>query len=123
MMKISVSWLTEWVKVMVPIDQLAVLLTMAGLEVDSTNPVAGQFKGVIVGQVRQTKPHPKADRLTLCEVDHGASQLLQVVCCAKNVRPGLNVALAVIGATLPPDIEIKETLLRGELSQGMLCSS
>ena len=123
MMKISVSWLTEWVKVMVPIDQLAVLLTMAGLEVDSTNPVAGQFKGVIVGQVRQTKPHPKADRLTLCEVDHGASQLLQVVCGAKNVRPGLNVALAVIGATLPPDIEIKETLLRGELSQGMLCSS
>lgn len=122
-MKISESWLKEWVNVELPIEQLSALLTMAGLEVDSINPVAGQFTRVIVGQVRQTKPHPQADRLTLCEVDSGDNKLLQVVCGAKNVRAGLKVALAQIGAKLPSDLEIKETVLRGELSQGMLCSA
>src|SRR3990167_1135692 len=122
-MKISECWLKDWVKVVLPIEQLAALLTMAGLEVDSINPVAGRFTRVIVGEVRQTKPHPQADRLTLCEVDPGDNKLLQVVCGAKNVRAGLKVALAQIGAQLPHNIEIKETKLRGELSQGMLCSS
>lgn len=122
-MKISEFWLKEWVGASLPIEQLAVLLTMAGLEVDAINPVAGQFTRVIVAQVRQTRPHPQADRLTLCEVDPGNNTLLQVVCGAKNVRPGLKVALAQIGAKLPSDLEIKETKLRGELSQGMLCSS
>ena len=122
-MKISESWLNEWVDSALPIDKMAALLTMAGLEVDSINPVAGAFTRVIVALVRKTKPHPEADRLTLCEVDVGNNQLLQVVCGAKNVRAGLKVALAQIGAKLPPNIEIKETRLRGELSQGMLCSS
>src|SRR3990167_9069123 len=122
-MKISECWLKDWVKVALQIEQLAALLTMAGLEVDSISPVAGRFTRVIVAKVRQTKPHPQADRLTLCEVDSGDNKLLQVVCGAKNVRSGLKVALAQIGAQLPPNIEIKETKLRGELSQGMLCSS
>ena len=111
-MKISESWLNEWVDSALPIDKMAALLTMAGLEVDSINPVAGAFTRVIVALVRKTKPHPEADRLTLCEVDVGNNQLLQVVCGAKNVRAGLKVALAQIGAKLPPNIEIKETRLR-----------
>ena len=122
-MKISESWLREWVNPALLTEQLAAKLTMAGLEVDGISPVAGPFTQVIVAQVRQTKPHPDASRLTVCEVDAGGKQMLQVVCGAKNVRAGLKVALAQIGAKLPNDLEIKETTLRGELSQGMLCSS
>ncbi|KTC85136.1 phenylalanine--tRNA ligase subunit beta [Legionella brunensis] len=121
-MKISELWLREWVNPSLDEQQLAALLTMAGLEVDAVNPVAGQFEGVIVAQVINTKPHPQADKLTLCEVDAGEGQVLKVVCGASNVRKGLKVALAQIGAHLPGDFIIKESMLRGELSQGMLCS-
>ncbi|WP_419419319.1 phenylalanine--tRNA ligase subunit beta [Legionella sp. D16C41] len=122
-MKVSESWLREWVNPKLQIEQLAALLTMAGLEVDAINPVAGNFNKVIVAQVIQTKPHPQADRLTVCEVDIGAKQPLQIVCGATNVRTGLKVALAQVGAILPNDLVIKETKIRGELSQGMLCSA
>ena len=96
---------------------------MAGLEVDAMYPVAGIFNDVIVAQVVKTRPHPEADRLTICDVDIGKSTLLQVVCGASNVRPGLNVALAMVGANLPGGIKIKASKLRGELSEGMLCST
>ena len=121
-MKISELWLREWVNPSVDENHLAELLTMAGLEVDSVTPVAGAFNEVVVARVSSTLPHPKADRLTLCEVDAGNGKQLKVVCGAANVRQGLKVALAQIGAHLPGDFVIKETTLRGELSQGMLCS-
>lgn len=121
-MKISESWLREWVNPDLSIQALAQQLTMAGLEVDAIEPVAGDFSGVVVAHVLSTRPHPQADRLTLCEVDPGEGPLLTVVCGASNVRPGLKVALAKIKAKLPDDLVIKETKLRGELSQGMLCS-
>jgi phenylalanyl-tRNA synthetase beta chain len=121
-MRISELWLREWVNPKLTGLQLAAQLTMAGLEVDSVHPVAGQFDRVVVAKVLQTKPHPQADRLTLCEVDVGAGSTLKIVCAARNVRPGLKVALALTGAHLPGDIHIKESKLRGELSQGMLCS-
>ncbi|CEK11743.1 phenylalanine--tRNA ligase subunit beta [Legionella hackeliae] len=122
-MKVSELWLREWVNPSLDEQQLAALLTMAGLEVDAVNPVAGKFNNVIVGQVTSTKPHPQADKLTLCEVNTGTGQPLKVVCGASNVRPGLKVALAQIGAHLPGDLTIKESMLKGELSQGMLCST
>lgn len=121
-MKVSEEWLREWVKPSLNAQELAELLTMAGLEVDSISPVAGSFDQVIVAEVLNTKPHPQADKLTLCEVSTG-KELLHVVCGASNVRKGLKVALAQIGASLPGGIHIKETKLRGELSQGMLCSA
>ncbi|WED42475.1 phenylalanine--tRNA ligase subunit beta [Legionella cardiaca] len=121
-MKVSELWLREWVNPSLDEQQLAALLTMSGLEVDAVNPVAGEFNGVLVAQVINTKPHPQADKLTLCEVNVGTDQLLKVVCGAANVRAGLKVALAQIGAHLPGDFVIKESTLRGELSQGMLCS-
>lgn len=121
-MKISELWLREWVNPAGDVKHLAELLTMAGLEVDTVTPVAGEFNDVIVAQVKSTQPHPKADRLTLCEVDAGNGKVLKVVCGAANVRPGLKVALAQIGANLPGGFVIKEATLRGELSQGMLCS-
>ncbi len=121
-MKASEAWLREWVSPSLTGQQLAAQLTMAGLEVDALNPVAGAFSHVVVAHVIQTSPHPEADKLTLCEVDAGTGSPLKIVCGAQNVRAGLKVALAMTGAHLPGDLVIKESMLRGQLSQGMLCS-
>lgn len=121
-MKLSKLWLNEWVNTSLTAQELADQLTMAGLEVDAVSPVAGAFTQVVVAEVLSTKPHPDADKLTLCEVNANTGKILQVVCGAANVRAGLKVALAMIGAVLPGDFKIKESKLRGELSQGMLCS-
>lgn len=121
-MKLSELWLREWVNFSLTENELAAQLTMAGLEVDAVSPVAGAFTHVIVAEVLSTKPHPDADKLTLCEVNINAEEPLKIVCGAVNVRPGLKVALAMIGAQLPGGLKIKESKLRGELSQGMLCS-
>ena len=121
-MKLSTLWLREWVNFSLTEQELASQLTMAGLEVDAVSPVAGTFSSVVVAEVLSTKPHPNADKLTLCEVNANTNKPLSIVCGAANVRPGIKVALALIGAKLPGDFHIKESKLRGELSQGMLCS-
>lgn len=121
-MKLSKLWLREWVNFSLAEQELADQLTMAGLEVDAVNPVAGEFSNVVVAHVLSTRPHPDATKLTLCEVDANTDKPLAIVCGAANVRPGLKVALAMIGAELPGGLQIKESKLRGELSQGMLCS-
>ncbi|MDR3504538.1 MAG: phenylalanine--tRNA ligase subunit beta [Legionella sp.] len=121
-MKLSKLWLREWVNFSLTEQELADQLTMAGLEVDAVSPVAGEFTHVIVAEVLSTKPHPDADKLTLCEVNINTDAPLQIVCGASNVRAGLKVALAMIGAVLPGGFKIKESKLRGQLSQGMLCS-
>ncbi|MFJ1269485.1 phenylalanine--tRNA ligase subunit beta [Legionella lytica] len=121
-MKLSKLWLREWVNFSLTEQELADQLTMAGLEVDAVSPVAGEFTHVIVAEVLSTKPHPDADKLTLCEVNINTDTPLQIVCGASNVRAGLKVALAMMGAVLPGGFKIKESKLRGQLSQGMLCS-
>ncbi len=120
-MKVNNLWLREWADTPMTPDLLASKLTMAGFEVEALVNVSGDFNHVIVAQVIDTKPHPEADRLTLCEVDTGKDKI-QIVCGAQNVRPNLMVALALPGATLPGGLNIKESKLRGKLSQGMLCS-
>jgi phenylalanyl-tRNA synthetase beta chain len=122
-MKVSESWLREWVNAPVAGAELAAQLTMAGLEVDEVSPVSGDFKQVVVGFVRAARPHPQANKLTICEVDAGLNAPLQIVCGASNVRADLKVAVAIPGALLPGDISIQKTELRGELSEGMICSS
>ena len=94
---------------------------MAGLEVDSVSPAAGVFSGVVVGEVLSTEQHPDADKLRVCQVSNG-SETFQVVCGAPNVRPGLKIPFAMIGAQLPGDFKIKKAKLRGVESNGMLCS-
>ena len=121
-MKVSEAWLREWVNPLITGQELAAQLTMAGLEVDGVIPVAGVFDRVVVAHVLQTTRHPQADKLTLCQVDAGGASPLQIVCGASNVRAGLKVALALSGSNLPGGMVIKESKLRGELSQGMLCS-
>ncbi|UVL74748.1 phenylalanine--tRNA ligase subunit beta [Pseudomonas protegens] len=120
-MKFSEQWLRGWVSPQVSRDELVARLSMAGLEVDSVTPAAGDFSGVVVGEVLSTEQHPDADKLRVCQVSNG-SETFQVVCGAPNVRPGLKVPFAMIGAQLPGDFKIKKAKLRGLESNGMLCS-
>ncbi|MDI9245060.1 phenylalanine--tRNA ligase subunit beta [Marinobacter sp. CHS3-4] len=121
-MKFSEQWLREWVNPANDTQALMDQITMAGLEVDGFEPVAGDFRGVVVGEVRSVAPHPDADKLRVCQVSDG-SQDVQVVCGAPNVRDGLKVPFAVVGAVLPGDFKIKKAKLRGQPSEGMLCSA
>lgn len=121
-MKFSEQWLREWVNPAIDSEQLQAQLTMAGLEVDSVTPVAGAFQGVLVAQVLTVEPHPNAEKLRCCTVDVGQAEALSIVCGAANVRPGIKVPAAVIGAELP-GLQIKKAKLRGIESFGMLCSA
>jgi len=92
------------------------------LEVDSVQPAAADFKGVVVAEVMSVTAHPDADKLRICQVNVGEDESLQIVCGASNVREGLKIPAALIGAVLPENFKIKKSKLRGELSFGMLCS-
>ncbi|QWF69898.1 phenylalanine--tRNA ligase subunit beta [Methylomonas paludis] len=121
-MQVSEAWLRELVNPTIDTAALVAQLTMAGLEVDALQAVAAEFSGVVIAEVLSTVQHPNADKLRVCQVNVGQDQPLQIVCGAANVRPGLKVPAALIGAVLPGDFKIKESKLRGELSYGMLCS-
>lgn len=121
-MKFSEQWLRGWVSPQVSRDELVARLSMAGLEVDSVTLAAGVFSGVVVGEVLSTEQHPDADKLRVCQVSNGG-ETFQVVCGAPNVRPGLKIPFAMIGAQLPGDFKIKKAKLRGVESNGMLCSA
>ncbi|WP_317622897.1 phenylalanine--tRNA ligase subunit beta [Thiohalophilus sp.] len=121
-MKFSEKWLREWVNPDIDTEALAHQLTMAGLEVDAIEPVAGAFDKVVVGEVIGLEPHPDADKLRVATVNVGADESLQIVCGAANVREGLRAPTALVGAKLPGDLKIKKSKLRGVPSQGMLCS-
>lgn len=121
-MQISEAWLREYVNPAITTEQLVEQLTMAGLEVDSVTSAAAVFSGVVVGEVVAMELHPDADRLRVCQVAVGEAEPLQIVCGASNVRVGLKIPAALIGAVLPGDFKIKKSKLRGEESFGMLCS-
>ena len=120
-MKFSEQWLREWVNPNMGSQELMDQITMAGLEVDGFEPVAGEFSGVVVGEVQSVEPHPDADKLRVCQVSNG-EETVQVVCGAPNVRAGLKVPFAEVGAVLPGNFKIKKAKLRGQPSQGMLCA-
>lgn len=122
-MKFSESWLREWVNPELTTEVLCDTLTMAGLEVEEFTPVAKGLQGVVIGQVLKVEKHPEADRLRLCEVDVAGSSPLNIVCGAPNVKTGMKVAVAMIGATLPDNVKITPAKIRGVESEGMLCSS
>lgn len=120
-MKVSESWLREWVNPAISTDELVAQLTMAGLEVDAVESVAGDFTGVIVGEIIACEQHPDADKLRVCQVAGLSDGPVQVVCGAPNARVGLKIPFATIGAQLPGDFQIKKAKLRGVESFGMLC--
>lgn len=122
-MQISEAWLREYVNPPISTEELVTQLTMAGLEVDSVTPAAALFSGVVVSEVLAMQQHPDADRLRVCQVAVGEAEPLQIVCGASNVRVGLKIPAALIGAVLPGDFKIKKSKLRGVESFGMLCSA
>ncbi|MFC0308378.1 phenylalanine--tRNA ligase subunit beta [Gallibacterium trehalosifermentans] len=121
-MKFNESWLREWVNPAITTEQLCDQITMLGLEVDGVDAVAGEFTNVVVGEVVECAQHPDADKLRVTKVDVGTGELLDIVCGAPNCRKGLKVACATVGAVLPGDFKIKKAKLRGQPSEGMLCS-
>ncbi len=122
-MKFSEAWLRQWVNPSISTTELSAQLTMAGLEVDAIESVAGDFNSIVVGEVLSVKPHPDADKLRVCEVNIGGKENLSIVCGAKNVATGMKVPTALIGAQLPDGLQIKKSKLRGVESHGMLCSA
>jgi phenylalanyl-tRNA synthetase beta chain len=122
-MLLSKQWLHEWLDFKIDAEALSKQLTMAGLEVDTVKPAAGDFSGVVVGRVVSAHKHPDADRLNVCKVDTGDGDLIDVVCGGVNVREGLKVAFAKVGAVLPGNFKIKKAKLRGSPSHGMICST
>ncbi|HET8731689.1 MAG TPA: phenylalanine--tRNA ligase subunit beta [Moraxellaceae bacterium] len=121
-MQFSEKWLREWINPALETEAFGHQLTMAGLEVDDIAPVAAAFTHVVVGEVLEVVPHPDADKLRVTKVNTG-TETLQIVCGAANVRVGLRVPVATIGAVLPGDFRIKQAKLRGVESSGMLCSA
>ena len=127
-MQFSEHWLRSFVDPPLGSEELARLLTMSGIEVEACRPVAPQFSGVVVGQVRSVQKHPNADRLTVCSVDTGSGAALAIVCGAPNVAVGMKAPVALVGAKLPgasptEPLAIKAASVRGVESRGMLCSA
>ncbi|MES1196510.1 MAG: phenylalanine--tRNA ligase subunit beta, partial [Steroidobacter sp.] len=121
-MKISLQWLSDWVNFSSDVKSLAHSLTMAGLEIEGISSAVPSMSGVVVAEVLETSKHPDAEKLAVCRVSDG-KQELQIVCGASNVRAGIKVPLATVGAVMPNGMEIKKAKLRGVESFGMLCSA
>ncbi|NBS84021.1 MAG: phenylalanine--tRNA ligase subunit beta, partial [Verrucomicrobia bacterium] len=121
-MKVSLEWLGEWCDWKETTEELAERLTRSGTEVISITSTGSKVKGVVSAKILEKKQHPNADRLTVCIVDDGSGPR-QVVCGAKNHNAGDIVPLAKPGTVFPDGMTIKSAKLRGESSEGMLCSA
>ena len=120
-MQFSETWLRSLVNTSLSSEELAHLLTMAGLEVEEIVPVAPAFGNVVVARVLSIEKHPDADRLNVLRVNVGQAEPLTIVCGAQNVTVGMQAPCALVGAKLP-GIEIKQAQVRGVASFGMMCS-
>jgi phenylalanyl-tRNA synthetase beta chain len=121
-MRISLDWLSDYIQVPFTPDDLAHRLTMLGIEVEAIERPGERMDKVVVGEVLEVTPHPNADKLRLARVSIGEGEPLRIVCGAPNVRAGLKVAVATIGANLGEGFIIKKSKIRGETSEGMICS-
>lgn len=122
-MRISLNWLQELVELKLSPEELAQTLTMAGFEVEDIEDRRTWASGVVVGRVCSRQPHPNADKLSVCEVDVGTGEILNIVCGAPNVKADIYVPVATVGTFLPNiNLKIKPAKLRGVPSNGMICS-
>jgi phenylalanyl-tRNA synthetase beta chain len=121
-MRVALSWLAEWIDVP-PVDALCERLTTAGIEIESVERTGPDLSGVRVGHVVARERHPDADKLSLCRVDVGEGDPLEIVCGAANVAAGQRVAVALVGVELPGGLRIKKSKIRGVVSNGMICSA
>ena len=122
-MKISLNWVGDFVDISdVSAEEISRLLSAHTAEVEDIEYCGENISGVVVAEVLTCEQHPDADKLSVTTLNFGADEPVQVVCGAANVRAGLKVALAPVGCVLPGDFKIKKAKLRGQLSQGMICS-
>ena len=128
-MKISYNWLKQFIQTDKTPQELSLILTDIGLEVESletVQPVVGGLEGLVIGHVLTCIQHPNADRLRVTTVDVGGADPLQIVCGAANVAAGLKVVVAVVGTTVHPNegepFKISKSKIRGEVSEGMICA-
>ena len=129
-MRISLDWLSDYLPTHLSIAEIGERLTATGLEVEKSevfDALPGGLRGIVVGEVREVRQHPNADRLRVTKVDVGAPEWLNIVCGASNVAEGQKVAVAMVGAELYPagsdkPLVIKKSALRGEPSEGMICA-
>jgi phenylalanyl-tRNA synthetase beta chain len=121
-MKVTWNWLAEFVELNLPLERLAERLTLAGLEIESIEERGRELADVRCAEVVQVRPHPNAERLSVCDVRSGGDAIATVVCGAPNVRAGTRVCHAPPGATLPDGRRIEAAEIRGVASAGMLCS-
>ena len=123
-MQVSVKWLKDYVDLNISIEELAQRLTMAGLEVDSVTDLGKGISNVVSGEILEVKPHPDADKLVVCLVNVGNNtEPLTIVTGAPNIKKGMKVPVALVGAELPGGTSIKKAVFRGVESHGMLCSA
>ena len=126
-MKISVNWLRQYVETDLSDHDIAEKLTLLGLEVEEIEITGHDFENMVVGHVDNVRSHPNADKLQICDVNIGES-VSQIICGAPNIAAGQKVAVATVGATMPEPtpngdyLTIKKVKLRGESSEGMICS-
>ena len=122
-MKFSANWLREFVDLPEKIEELAELLTLSGIEIESIDAYGADVDNVVVAEILSSSRHPDADRLSVCQVNDGTDLKRQIVCGATNYKVGDKVPLALPGAVLPNGTKIRESKLRGVQSEGMLCSA
>jgi len=128
-MNISLNWLKKYIQLDMPVQEISEILTNIGLEVEGVKEVEsipGGLEGIVIAEVLSCEKHPNADKLSLCSVNAGGEEPLQIVCGAPNVAAGQKVLLATVGSTLHPydgePFKIKKGKIRGEVSQGMICA-
>ena len=121
-MRVALRWLGEFIDVP-PVESLAERLTTAGIEIESIEHTGPDLSGVRVGHVVSREKHPDADKLSLCRVDVGDGEPLEIVCGAPNVAAGQRVPVAIVGVELPGGLRIKKSKIRGVVSNGMICSA
>jgi len=123
-MKISLNWLRNYIDISLSVDELVKGLTDLGIEVESVENQQEKLNKFVIGKVIERSKHPNADKLSVCKVDAGTGDILNIVCGAPNVDKGQTVCVALVGAIVPNGgFEIKKAKLRGELSEGMICSA
>lgn len=123
-MKISLNWLKQYIIIELPVDEIVKGLINLGIEVESIENQAENLKKFVIGKVLDRQKHPNADKLSVCKVDAGTGEVLNIVCGAPNVDSGQTVCVALVGAVVPNGgFEIKKAKIRGEASEGMICSA
>jgi len=121
-MNLSLSWLKEYVKYKEKPEQVAEIFSNGGFEVEDIKAWGQEFEGVVIGQIKTIVSHAEANKLSVCKVDIGKSQLSTIVCGADNIKPGQKVPAAMVGAVLPNGMKIERRRICGVDSEGMLCA-